>query len=118
MKTIVHVCKRAPETKDMEHNFRGHASRSGPERFCGENKVTDVCGNTCGAGFVIKSPGFEREMISALSGNNFNHRGRNLRQIILSSEDLPDTSEKEFKVALLKLMGGALCFLNGTRQTA
>ncbi len=91
---------------DMEHNFLGHAIGSGPERFFGEIRVADVCGNTRSAGFVMKPPGFERGMISAPCGYYFKHRGQSLRQIILSSEDLPMASEREIKAALLRLMSG------------
>lgn len=91
----------------MEHNFRGHATRSQPERFYGESRVAYICGNTRGVGVVMKSPGFEREMIAALRGTKSRYKGRNLRQFILSSEDMQNATEPQFKAALVKLMRAA-----------
>ena len=107
MKTIVKVCKRAPGKKDLEHNYRGHATRSTAEREFNDSRVIYITGNSRCVGEIIKSPGFEKSMLAVISGPHSYRCGRSLRQLILSSEDMKDASEKEFKRALVALMRAA-----------
>lgn len=89
MKTVVHVCKRAPTVRDLKHNYRGRATRSKPERYFQESRVWDVIGETRGVGVVPRGPGKEKSLLQLLSGPNAKREGKPLRQLILSAEDVP-----------------------------
>ena len=57
MKTIVHICKRAPNISDLEHDYRAEAKRSQAERLFEGSRVFAVDGDTRGIGVIIKEPG-------------------------------------------------------------
>lgn len=101
MKAIIHVCESAPGLAALKHNYRGHASRSKPERYFQDSRVQAVVGDTCGIGVVPLKPGKEKSLLELLSGPNGKRIGKSLRQIIFSAEDLPDDKPDGYYAMIL-----------------
>jgi len=113
MKAILHVCKSAPGLSALKHNYRGRAIRSKPERYFQESRVHDVAGDTRGVGVVPKTPGKEKSLLELLSGPNGKHAGKPLRQLILSSEDVPrDKPDGYYAMIMAQLLKAAKKWVN------
>lgn len=101
MKAIIHVYESAPGLAALKHNYRGHATRSKPERYFEDSRVHTVVGDTCGIGVVPLKPGKEKSLLELLSGPNGKRIGKSLRQIIFSAEDLPDDKPDGYYAMIL-----------------
>lgn len=107
MKGIVHICKGGTGVKDLEHDYRARAKRSGPERVFDESRVFAVLGDARGAGVIMQEPGFERGMMAMLAGPKGCRKGKAVRQAIISLESMPDATQAVFYSALGKLPDAA-----------
>ncbi len=112
MKATVHFCLRAPGKRDLEHNFRGHATRSKAERSFTGSRVVFVGGDARGVGAISAEPGNETGTMIVIGGPYAGRKGRSLRQVILSAQDLPQATEQEYHAALATLMTAAQLWID------
>ncbi len=107
-KAIVHVCEEAPGIGAFKHNYRGRANRSKPERYFQRSRVHDVIGDTCGLGVVPRTAGKEKSLLELLAGPHAKRKGKPLRQLIISAEDVPpDKPDGYYAMVLAQLLKAA-----------
>jgi len=112
MKAIVHFCLRTPRKGDFEHNYREKARRSKAERRFAGSRVVFVGGDARGVGVIPTEPGNETGTMVLISGPNSRLKGRPMRQMILSAQDMTHATPAEFHAALALLMDAAKLWID------